>query len=173
MSHLGRWLSALVDSELDGVERDLVLNHLAGCDPCRLEANSLRALKRRMGTLTDAAADSALTIRLVALAEADLARQLPAAGRGPRTAAGARVSRGPAILTWPVAGAAVGMLAVAVSAAAFLMGGSAVQAPLPRVTPAVDSYWIRHDFDAGLQPAVKARKADPDDARAASSAGVP
>ena len=48
MSHLGRWLSALVDGELDGVERDRVLNHVAGCDACRQEANAMRALKRHL-----------------------------------------------------------------------------------------------------------------------------
>ena len=61
MSHLGRWLSAQVDGELDGVERDRVLNHLAGCDACREEANALRVLKRRMTALGDSAAETRLS----------------------------------------------------------------------------------------------------------------
>ena len=47
MNHLGRWLTALVDGELDLQERDRVLNHLAGCQPCLREANAMRALKRQ------------------------------------------------------------------------------------------------------------------------------
>ncbi len=60
MTHLGRWLSAQVDGELDGIERDRVLNHLAGCDACREEAVALRVLKRRMVALGEAGADSAI-----------------------------------------------------------------------------------------------------------------
>ena len=62
MTHLGRWLSALVDGELDDIERDRILNHLARCLPCRVEANELRALKRRVtefGGAPDPAADQA------------------------------------------------------------------------------------------------------------------
>ena len=71
MSHLGRWLSALVDEELDGAERDRVLNHLARCAPCRQEANALRALKRRMIALGEDAADSAIVGRLMELVRSD------------------------------------------------------------------------------------------------------
>jgi len=69
MSHLGQRLSALIDGELDGDERDRVLVHLARCEPCRDEAIALRTLKRRMNALGEAAADSALTRRLMGLAQ--------------------------------------------------------------------------------------------------------
>jgi anti-sigma factor RsiW len=69
VSHLGHRLSALIDGELDDVERDRVLVHLAGCEPCRSEAVALRILKRRMNALGEAAADSALTRRLIGLAQ--------------------------------------------------------------------------------------------------------
>ena len=69
MSHLGHRLSALIDGELDGVERDRVLVHLARCESCRSEAVALRTLKRRMNALGEAAADSALTRRLIGLAQ--------------------------------------------------------------------------------------------------------
>ena len=58
MSHLGLWLSALVDGELDGIERDRVLNHVAGCDMCRTEANAMRALKRRLTALGETCAET-------------------------------------------------------------------------------------------------------------------
>jgi anti-sigma factor RsiW len=69
MSHLGRRLSALIDGELGGADRDRVHAHLARCLACRAEAKELRALKRRMSALRDVVADDALTRRLVAIAE--------------------------------------------------------------------------------------------------------
>src|SRR5215472_9859398 len=83
MSHLGRWLSAQVDGELDGIERDRVLNHLAGCEACRREANALRALKRRMTSLGESAADAAIARRLIerARSEPDLVPDLPDAAQ--------------------------------------------------------------------------------------------
>src|SRR5262245_13183545 len=77
MSHLGRWLSALVDGELDDVERDRVLNHVAGCEGCRQEANAMRALKRRLTALGDTCAESTFASRLIEL------------GRGEQDVAGA------------------------------------------------------------------------------------
>ena len=68
MSHLGDQLSALVDGELDGAERDRAHAHLASCEQCRAEAAELRALKRKLRTLgTGAPAEAAMTRRLIAL----------------------------------------------------------------------------------------------------------
>src|ERR1700692_4298796 len=68
MSHLGDRLSALVDGELDGAERDRVHAHLASCEPCRAEAAELRELKQKLRTLgTGAPAEAAMTRRLIAL----------------------------------------------------------------------------------------------------------
>jgi len=47
MTHLGDRLSALIDGELDGAERDRAHAHLAGCQQCRTEAAELRALKQK------------------------------------------------------------------------------------------------------------------------------
>jgi anti-sigma factor RsiW len=48
MSHLGDRLSALVDGELAGAERDRAYAHLAGCEQCRAEAAELRVLKQKL-----------------------------------------------------------------------------------------------------------------------------
>ena len=163
MSHLGHRLSALIDGELDGVERDRVLVHLARCEPCRSEAVALRTLKRRMNALGEAAADSALTRRLIGLAQPGS----PAGGASPgaapwsrrarrltgRAAHGARELR-PA---WYVTFGATAVVLVGVGTAAFLAGGGADQ-PGPRVTPAVDTYMMQHDLMiGGVAPATSAR----------------
>jgi len=157
MTHLGHHLSALIDGELDAVERDRVLVHLARCEPCRGEAVALRTLKRRMNALGEAAADSALTRRLMGLAQpggpaspdqADppswprMARSDPlGSGRGGREVRPA----------WYVAVGATAVVLVGVGTAAFLAGGSADQ-PGPRVTPSVDTYVLQHDLMNGVAP---------------------
>ncbi len=152
MTHLGHRLSALIDGELDAEERDRALAHLAGCEPCRGEAVALRTLKRRMNALGEAAADAALTRRLIGLAQPDgpaspgtaEPRQWPASdplgsGRGGREARPA----------WYVAVGATAVCVVGVGTAAFLAGGGAGQ-PEPRVTPAVDTYLLQHDLMDGV-----------------------
>ena len=68
MSHLGDRLSALVDGELDGAERDRAHAHLASCEQCRAEAADLRRLKAQLRGLTDGApAEAAMTRRLIAM----------------------------------------------------------------------------------------------------------
>jgi anti-sigma factor RsiW len=157
VSHLGHRLSALIDGELDDVERDRVLVHLAGCEPCRSEAIALRTLKRRMNALGEAAADSALTRRLIGLAHPGGTD--PAGQSGPvpwsrpgSGALGARELR-PA---WYVTFGAAAVILAGVGAAAFLAGGGADQ-PGPRVTPAVDSYVMQHDLMTGIAPVTSAR----------------
>lgn len=164
MTHLGRWLSALVDDELDGAERDHVLNHLARCESCLREANALRALKRRMGGLGDAAADSAMTRRLIGMAD-PAPRGAMRPGARPLLARvrllshvrarrlierelGLAVSRRP----WRLMAGVTATAIAAIGAAAFFLGGSAQQ-PAPRITPAVDAYWTQHGFDTGQAPA--------------------
>jgi anti-sigma factor RsiW len=157
MTHLGHRLSALIDGELDAVERDRVLVHLAGCEPCRREVVALRTLKRRMNALGEAAADSALTRRLMGLAQPGgpaspdqvgppswlgMARSgPPGPGRGGREVRPA----------WYVAVGAAAVVLVGVGTAAFLAGGAADQ-PEPRVTPAVDTYVLQHELMNGVAP---------------------
>jgi anti-sigma factor RsiW len=67
MTCLGERLTALVDGELDHDERDKALVHLASCAECRAEADTLRALKRRLGSLNDFPATTDLMNRLYGL----------------------------------------------------------------------------------------------------------
>jgi anti-sigma factor RsiW len=150
VSHLGQRLSALIDGELDGDERDRVLMHLARCEPCRGEAVALRTLKRRMNALGEAAADSALTLRLIGLAHSG---QL-SSGHWPRLAApGSSASAARELRpAWYVTFGAAAAVLVGVGAAAFLAGGGGGQ-PEPSVTPAVDTYVMQHDLMTGVVPA--------------------
>ena len=147
MSHLGQRISALIDGELSDAERDRVLAHIAGCDPCRQEAVALRALKQRMHTLGEAMVDAALTGRLMAMA-------MPPDGR-PWTARASwrRRSGFPAarLLTAGVIASAVAGL----GAAAFFAGAEP-QAPGPRVTPAVDTFLVQHAIVTGDLPVTPA-----------------
>jgi anti-sigma factor RsiW len=162
MTHLGHRLSALIDGELDAMERDRVLVHLAGCEPCRGEAIALRTLKRRMNALGEAAADAALTRRLIGLAQPGGPAGSAGAGLGPwpRMAESGPIGSGrggrdvrPA---WYVAFGATAVVLVGVGTAAFLAGGGTGQ-PGPRVTPAVDTYVLQHDLMSGMAPVNSAR----------------
>jgi anti-sigma factor RsiW len=160
MSHLGHRLSALIDGELDGMERDRVLVHLAGCESCRGDAIALRTLKRRMNALGEAAADSGLTRRLIGLAQPNGPAAPGAHGRWPRMSvpgsfASAHAGR-ELRPSWYVAVGATAVVVVGVGAAAFLAGGNREQ-PEPRVTPAVDTYVLEHDLMSGVVPASSTR----------------
>ena len=155
MSHLGRWLSAQVDGELDGVERDRVLNHLAGCKACRQEAVALRTLKRRMTALGESAADSAIAGRLIERARSEPDRVAQAPGKTPWSAL-ADPAPSPRPLWqrplwpgWRIATGSAGSALVLIGVVAFMLGGAQVKPPVPTVTPAVDAYWKKHVSDTG------------------------
>jgi hypothetical protein len=174
MSHLGRWLSALIDGELDGSERDRVLNHLARCQPCRQEANALRALKRRMTALGDNSADSAVTGRLIELARSDAdpvgrARSTWATPWPPPSASLPAWGRHQLRSGWLMAAGSAGMALTAIGAVAFLLGGGPAT-PAPKVTPAVETYWLQHGYDTGQAPAAPPGSAGTSSAAAGSSA---
>jgi hypothetical protein len=157
VNHLGRWLSALVDGELDGDERDRVLNHVAGCEACRQETNAMRALKRRLTALGETSADSAIAGRLIELGRDDEGGPASAV-RGSLRARSAQpglADRGPRQIRQGLrmaAGSAGGAL-LAIGLFAFLLGSTDSQPPAPKVTPSVDSYLLQHAYDAGEAPA--------------------
>ena len=152
-SHLGHRLSALIDGELDGAERDRALVHLARCEPCRGEAVALRTLKRRMNALGEAAADSSFTRRLMGLAQpgSPFGGGWPAAcPAGPLRAAGRGREIRPA---WYVALGCSAVFLTSVGTAAFMAGGPS--APGPSVTPSVDVFMSQYDLTNGMIPATQ------------------
>ncbi len=169
MTHLGDRLSALVDGELDGAERDKATAHLARCEQCRSEAAALRDLKRQLRSL--AAGSPA-----VAAHEADMLRRLmsltgtqpprrrlrvlsrpdrglrppgPAGSPGPRYSrpGGSRISRRHG--RYLALGAVTIM--VGLGTAAFGAGGGDA-APGPRITPQMELYSEEHAVITGDVP---------------------
>ena len=162
MSHLGQRLSALIDGELSGAERDRVLAHVARCDGCRQEAAALRALKQRMHSLGEAMADTALTGRLMAMAASGESGDAQPRWR-------------PAVMYTAARWLAAGLVASAmagVGAAAFFVGGEQ-QDPGPKVTPAVDFFLAQHGTVTGDMPVAPARPAARAGASASPSASYP
>ena len=170
MSHLGDRLSALVDGELGGAERDRAHAHLAGCQQCRTEAAELRALKQKLRGLMDGApAEAAMTSRLIAMTgpggpmppRRRLLRVVPA--RRPGSPAPGPVSSRPgsplrSSTAWPgprrrrylVLGTV--SLVVGLGTAAFTAGGGGDAAPGPRITPPVEMYSVEHAITTGEVP---------------------
>jgi anti-sigma factor RsiW len=146
VTHLGQRLSALIDGELDGSERERVLLHMTRCDSCRAEVTALRLLKRRMSELGEAAsgAGSGLTGRLIGLsALASLPGREesdpPSPGSVPgRPADGGPVSPEQRAGRYFLAGSLAIFLAGLGTAAVIAGGESQPQAPTPPVTPSVD-----------------------------------
>jgi Putative zinc-finger len=178
MSHLGHWLSALIDGELGPAQRDRVLAHLAGCESCRAEAASLRLLKQRMHALGEATANSSLHERLLALAAMSGPPTRGRWWRAVRRPARRRPAGYPLAgrARWPVRSLTVAgfmLLGAGVPAAAFLAGG-AQHEPGPSVTPAVDLFGVQHAIAAGQVPAARTQPGQPGAtpaARRTSSAG--
>jgi hypothetical protein len=168
MTHLGQRLSALIDEELDGAERDRALSHLARCESGRAEVSALRVLKRRMNALGETAADAELTGRLIGLAGlAGLgsmsggpeARAPWPSASWPGLPGSDRMTAGSWHETgrpgWHVLGGSLAVLLAGLGTAAFLMGGEQ-QAPAPRITPAVDTYMLQNDLVNGVVPVAPA-----------------
>jgi anti-sigma factor RsiW len=162
MTHLGNRLSALIDGELDGAERDRAYAHLASCEQCRTEAAELRALKQKLRALMSRApAEAAMTRRLIAMTgpggPLPPRRRLLRLASGPRSAGrrearrpGPRGSRVPVRRRYLVLGTV--SLVVGLGAAAFTVGGSGAAAPGPRITPPVEMYSVEHAITTGEVP---------------------
>jgi hypothetical protein len=161
MSHLGNRLSALVDGELGGAERDRAYAHLAGCEECLAEAAQLRELKRQLRSLDTAVpAEGEITQRLMA-AVASAAPTNPVRQRRHRV-----VPRPPRALRGPGGSSAprrmskrnrrylmLGTMSIVVSlgTAAFSVGGSD-PAPGPKITPQFELYSEEHAITTGEVP---------------------
>jgi anti-sigma factor RsiW len=166
MSHLGDRLSALVDGELDGAERDRAHAHLASCEQCRSEAAELRALKQQLRTLmTGAPSEAAMTSRLIALTGPG-GPMPPRRGRlrvapGGQSLAGGRAALA---LTRPSTRGSPSArrrrylmlgtvsLVVGLGTAAFTAGGGSDSAPGPSITPPVEMYSVEHAITTGEVP---------------------
>jgi anti-sigma factor RsiW len=172
MSHLGDRLSALIDGELDGAERDRASAHLASCEQCRTEAAELRALKQKLSTLLSRApAEAAMTRRLIAMTgpggPLPPRRRLLRLAPGPRPATRRETTRpgprGPVRRRYLVFG--VVSLVVGLSTAAFTAGGGEAT-PGPRITPPVEMYSVQHAITTGevpfTGPSARASVADSD-----------
>jgi anti-sigma factor RsiW len=159
MSHLGDRLSALIDGELNGAERDRAFAHLASCEQCRAEAAELRALKNKLrGLMSGAPAEAAMTRRLIAMTgpggPLPPRRRLLRLASGPRSAARPDTRRpgprGPVRRRYLVLGTM--SLVIGLGTAAFTAGGSSDVAPGPRITPPVEMYSVEHAITTGEVP---------------------
>jgi anti-sigma factor RsiW len=152
MTHLGDRLSALVDGELGGAERDRAYAHLASCEQCRTEAAELRALKRKLGALLSGApAEAAMTRRLIAMTGPG--GPLPPRRRLLHLVSGSAAqteSRRPVRRRYLVLGTV--SLVVGLGTAAFTAGGSGEAAPGPKITPPVEMYSVEHAITTGEVP---------------------
>jgi anti-sigma factor RsiW len=166
MSHLGDRLSALVDGELSGAERDRAYAHLARCEQCRTEAAQLRALKQKLRALVEGApAEAAMTRRLISMTGPG--GPLPPRRAKLRVVAGPRQDGGSAgIRTFTPPGArrtrpagrrrylflGTVSLVVGLGTAAFTAGGGGQAAPGPKITPPVELYSVEHAIITGEVP---------------------
>lgn len=159
MTHLGQRLSALIDGELAGSEREHVLLHVTKCDACREEAAALRALKHRLrSAAADAAAGAGLTDWLIGLSAmaglverdkpdsdpADAPPRSPWPDRPDGVSGRGHASFEQRAGRYFVAGSLVVFLA-GLGTAAFIAGGEAQpQAPTQPVAPSVDVMVFPH-----------------------------
>ena len=169
MTHLGDRLSALVDGELTGAERDRAHAHLAACEQCRAEAAEMRQLKQKLRGLMDGApAETAMTSRLIAMTGPGgpvppRHRCAGSASPPPGSPAPGPVSSRPgsplrSSPAWPgprrrryvVLGTV--SLVVGLGTAAFTAGGGGDAAPGPRITPPVEMYSVEHAITTGEVP---------------------
>jgi len=169
-AHLGALAAALVDDQLDGVERDRALRHVASCDACRAEVEAQRRMKLRLDRMSDPFLPNTLLDRLQSLAPSggqpgecdDLPIPVPqplgnpnvfAAGIAP-AAALARPAR---VGSVSPARRRVGRTVVGAASLLLLGGGVAYAAGGPTagvapVQPAVDVYAVQHGTTSGTIP---------------------
>lgn len=145
MNHLGDLLSALIDGELTGADLDRANAHLAACAVCRTEAAELRALKRALRALAEAAnaevhGEAALSQRLLALDRPGRSGRHGRSGHPrPGYPVPALLRRGqgqrPARRRTRLIVGAVSLVVVGIGAAAFAVGGGAAGPSERQITP--------------------------------------
>lgn len=67
MTHLGSWISALVDGQLDAAATERALAHVAGCRLCADELAAARAARRALAAADEVRPTDDLTARLLSL----------------------------------------------------------------------------------------------------------
>jgi anti-sigma factor RsiW len=167
VTHLGQRLSALIDGELEGSERERVLLHMTRCDSCREEVAALRTLKRRMSALGDEAAAAGLTGRLMRLsalgsiADAEPPENPPPAAPSWPDRPGGLRGRGLGSAEQRAGryflASSLAVFLAGLGTAAFIAGGeSQPQAPTPPATPSVDVMVFPHGSsgDLGTAPPI-------------------
>lgn len=83
--HLGTWISALADGQLDPEARERALGHVAGCPSCAEELAAVRAARRALADAGDVPVAPDLTGRLLALGAGPTACAAPDPRRAPAT----------------------------------------------------------------------------------------
>jgi anti-sigma factor RsiW len=166
VTHLGQRLSALIDGELDGSERERVVVHVGKCASCRDEVAALRMLKRRVNAIREEAVGSGLTGRLMGLGSlanpdgADWSSGVaPADSAWPQRPGSIPVPDPPDRPARPeqragryfLAGSLVIFLAGLGTAAVIAGGEPQPLAPTPPVTPSVDVLVFPHGSSAGSE----------------------
>ena len=170
MSHLGDRLSALIDGELNGTDRERAHAHLVVCDDCRAEAAALRDLKRELRNLRPLPADEAVLGRLLEMAgpggpipprqrrprqQRQRRRRFGGGRTRPGTPGTTRAARHPRRAGrlgrrgYVVAGA-VSLVVVGIGAAAFSVGGGSSSGP--DITPPMQMYSEEHAITTGDVP---------------------
>ena len=162
-------LSALVDGELSGAERDRANAHVAACGACRVEANALRRLKDELRKLGEVNDPGDITTRLLAMSGEDgypghapvQARRLgrePGPRRRVRTAGERTIGDPyPALPPERLAGrrrgryvlwSTLSLVVVGIGTAAFGMGGNSASTG-PQITPQLEVYDLQHAITSG------------------------
>jgi anti-sigma factor RsiW len=173
--HLGQRISALVDGELGHQVRDRALAHIAHCPSCRVQLEEERHLKDRLATAPTPPGSSALTARLLGLADpgepmpprerrmplTPVVPTLPAPGRGrgPTRPGGrneprrpGRLRAGPARSRRARYTAASAVSAGGLLVAAAFMAGAAPPQPGAPVLPPAAELSVEHVATTSGQP---------------------
>ena len=163
-------LSALLDGELHGAEREAALAHMDGCADCRAYFAELTALRSALGDLEKIDAPEDFAAGVMTRLRAEDAHSRPRAGSAPKTRKIPPARRGYAALA---ACAAVVLLAVYALPNALRMGGGAARDSAVQAAPAETSGAPAAPATAPQEPAAPASEPAYDYAYAGGAGGAP